>query len=60
MNWKQVRYSQFEREQIAIMLLEHLQKHPPLPALRYHFIGSRTKNKSVAYLVLYVYLGPFL
>lgn len=60
MNWKQVyaTANQFERQQIAIMLLEHLHEHPPLPTLRYHFIGSQRKNKKaqVAYLSTFMFI----
>ncbi len=60
MNWKQVHTTatRFERQQIALMLLEHLQKNPPMTTLRYHFIGSHRKNKKaqVAYLSVFMFI----
>jgi len=60
MNWKQVyaAATPAERRQITFLLLQHIQAHPPLPALRYHFIGSQRKNKKaqVAYLSAFMFI----
>jgi hypothetical protein len=60
MDWKQIytTATQFERQQIAFMLLKHLQNYPTMPTLRYHFIGSRRKNKKaqVAYLSAFMFI----